>query len=332
MARLIFVPQMPVKMRYPEWWYHEIPNRLKNLGGFDDVITLGKLSIKIRLNQAGRNLIQKESPEQFSPALYSACYESSLIDEWLDFELKEDDVLFLADLSFPGLFPQILYHKRPKKCFAFCHATALNNYDYYDKDKNSKFAVETGISQLFDGIFVGSNYHKEKLECWGWENVYVTRVPIPSLNIFKSSEKKRDFICVSRPTEQKVTPELEKLVEDTFHTKIERPDCRFWDEYYKYISESKFMLITAKEETFGYQVVDALLNNCIPLAPNKFSYPELLDEEFLYDDGEELISRINMWNHTMDLEPDTNITIYRLKCMVEVNAFYRRIEAAMTKK
>ena len=52
------------------------------------------------------------------------------------------------------------------------------------------------------------------------------------------------------------------------------------------------LLITAFEDTFGYQIVDAVKNNCIPIARNKFAYPELLPREYLYDDEDELFAVI----------------------------------------
>jgi len=47
---------------------------------------------------------------------------------------------------------------------------------------------------------------------------------------------------------------------------------------------SKILLITAHEDTFGYQIVDAIINGCVPLARNDLAYPELLPKEYLYND------------------------------------------------
>ena len=65
------------------------------------------------------------------------------------------------------------------------------------------------------------------------------------------------------------------------------------DDYYKYISESKVMIISAREETYGYQVIDAVLNNCVPIASNKFSYRDILPREYLYNNEEELYTLIS---------------------------------------
>jgi hypothetical protein len=40
--------------------------------------------------------------------------------------------------------------------------------------------------------------------------------------------------------------------------------------------------------------MEAIMNGTIVLAPNNFSYPELLPKEFLYDDYEDL--RMKIWN------------------------------------
>jgi hypothetical protein len=100
-------------------------------------------------------------------------------------------------------------------------------------------------------------------------------------------EKKYNIISVSRPSYQKVNQELEEKVEREFG-KIVRKECNTWEEYYKFVSSGKILLMTSREETYGYQVVDAILNNTIPIAPNAFSYPELLSSVCLYDNVNEL--------------------------------------------
>ncbi len=74
--------------------------------------------------------------------------------------------------------------------------------------------------------------------------------------------------------------------------KIYSPSVVDWEGYYEFLCASRIMLITAREETFGYQVVDAVMAGCVPIAPNKFSYPELLPKQYLYDDKEELLIKM----------------------------------------
>ena len=76
-------------------------------------------------------------------------------------------------------------------------------------------------------------------------------------------------------------------------------------------------MITAHEDTFGYQIVDAVTNNCIPLARNSLAYPELLPREYLYNDLDDLIMRYDCLT-SGDEKPE----IPRLLCANQMNEFY----------
>jgi len=283
MSRIIFVPQLPVQMRYSEWWISEFEEHLR--GHFDSVIVLGKYILG-----ASSVLAFKDSLGTFSNTQLAIRFEMEQIQEFMELELQDDDTLFLADLSFPGFFANVLYHKRPKKCFAFCHATSKNRYDYFQPVRKSKWKVEYAHSKMFNRVFVASYYHKFKLGS-RWRNIVVTAIPNPPFKTY-NLEKTRNIISVSRPSIQKVNKRLERKVERKFG-KIWRTTFDNWDDYYKYISESRVMLITAKEETYGYQVIDAVLNNCVPIAPNKFSYRDILPREYLYNSEEELYALVS---------------------------------------
>ena len=281
MSRIIFVPQYPTKLRYQEWWFHTLPDQFRKAGF--DVWVLGEDWIEMFGGVAS-------DAAMFSPISTAITFETEQINEYMQTPLKEDDILFLADISFPGFFSNVLYHKRPKKCFAFCHATSKNNLDYFSPVEFSKFPVEEAHASLFKTVFVGSQYHRDKLR---WPNAEVTYLPYPNLkSYFNTKNKKHKIVSASRITPQKVDLRLERLVQENFYP-IGRKDHKTWEDYYKFLSESEVLLITAREETFGYQVVDAVINGCIPIAPNKFSYPELLPHNYLYNDEDELMELLD---------------------------------------
>ena len=172
---------------------------------------------------------------------------------------------------------------------------------------------------LIDTIFVGSEYHKKKLLSANklWKNTKVTYLPFPPINPSTIKEKKYDIISVSRPTTQKVDLFLESEVLKEFG-QINRPISNSWEDYFDNLAMSKILLITAHEETFGYQIVDAIMNNCIPLARNDLSYPELLSLEYLYNDKNELLEKIHYI-----LNGD--VSIPKLLCETEMNNFYINI-------
>lgn len=310
--RIILVPQFPSKMRYQEWWFTEFPKQFRERGF--EVLVLGEDYIN-KIKEAPYD------PEVFSPMNQAIFLETLQINEYLDIDLRDDDVLFWMDLSFPGLFGHVLFHKRPKKMYAFCHATAKNFYDYYEPDRMYKFPIETSLASMFDKVFVGSKYHKAKL---GWKNTVVTYLPFPPMRDevrISGVTKTIDIMSASRPSIQKVDSELEKKVEEFFKVKIKRPKSYSWFNYFWNLNSAKILLITAREDTFGYQIVDAVMNNCIPLARRSFAYPELLPNKYLYSSEEELFDKID---HILNGDSDW-IQVPKLLCEEQMNKFYDTI-------
>jgi hypothetical protein len=314
--RVIFVPQYPSTMRYQEWWYTEFPIQFRNAGL--DVYVVGK-------DYIDNNVLTKSEDDMFSPIKQAIEFETYQINDYMNLELYEDDILFWTDVSFPGLFGHVLFHKKPNKIFCFCHATSLNHYDYFDPVRQHKAPIEQGLSGLFKSVFVGSRYHKAKL---GWYNTQVISMPYPPMtnDFFKNNTKYTDIISVARPSIQKVDTVLETLVETRFKLTINRPVSNTWRDYFYNLSTSKILLITANEDTFGYQIVDAILNDCIPIARNDFAYPELLPREYLYDNDEELMEKIEYY-----LSGDNYKEVPTLICEDAMNNFYQTLIEEMTK-
>lgn len=304
MSRIIFIPQYPTPMRYQEFWFNEFPRQFTKFGF--DVYTLGNEKMKVK----------RGNTEMFSPINTAIEFECSQIDEYMNIDLRKDDILFIADLSFPGFFMNVLYHKRPSKVFSFCHATSINKFDYFESVKQYKYPIETNHASMCDKVFVGSKYHQNKLQ---WKNTVVTYLPFPPFKTFPNEEKTTDIISASRPTPQKVDLELEEEVEKKFG-KIKRMECKSWWEYYKFLGQSKILLITAKEDTFGLQIIDAVINNCIPIARNSLAYPEILDSEYLYDSKWELMYIIEKV-----LGGDYHYKAPKILCKKQMNNFYKKI-------
>lgn len=54
------------------------------------------------------------------------------------------------------------------------------------------------------------------------------------------------------------------------------------DKYHSLMARSKIMFSSALQETLGICGLEALLTNTIPMVPNRLSYSEMYDPEFLY--------------------------------------------------
>jgi hypothetical protein len=306
-------------MRYSEWWYTEFPKQFRARGF--DVKVLGEKYINLHKGVP-------HDPEIFSPVKQAIELETEQIQEYMSIKIHDDDILFLSDISFPGLFCNVLYHKECPKMYAFCHATSFNRGDYFVSVRYSKFPVECAHSQLFDTIFVGSEYHQEKLTAapWQtgiyWHNTKVTYLPFPSIDKLEMNVpgKTIDIMSASRPSPQKVDSKLEEYVEKELGVKIQRPVSGTWFNYFWNLNTAKVLLITSYEDTFGYQIVDAIMNNCIPIARNSLAYPELLPREYLYDNKEELVKKLDYILNQETYGP--SVPVPSLLCEKQMNKFY----------
>lgn len=65
-------------------------------------------------------------------------------------------------------------------------------------------------------------------------------------------------------------------------------------EYCELLDKTKVLVSTTKEENFGYCVIEGAAFGCHIIAPNKFSHPEIFDQDYriLYDNEDEIAFKI----------------------------------------
>ena len=320
MSRLIYVPQYPAKMRYQEWWYDSFKRNF--MIHYDRVIVLGESHLNYQLQHHSE--LRKYKPHLFSPIQDSIDFETAQMNDYMNLEIRDDDTLFLADLSFPGLFCNVLYHKPCPKMFAFCHATSMNLYDYFAPVRASKKKMELLHAKMFDGIFFGSEYSRRKVD-WDrrgvrTEVVYLPDSPKDLIKPVKLNNiRPIDIVSVCRPSIQKVNKKLEKKVERALGKKIYREEVNTWNDYNILLGNSKVLLITTKEDTFNYTILDAIRCGCVPMVPNTLCFPEILPPYWRYKDADDLIGKLK------HMFKDNHFMVPEVICRDEVDNFYKNI-------
>jgi glycosyltransferase involved in cell wall biosynthesis len=56
-------------------------------------------------------------------------------------------------------------------------------------------------------------------------------------------------------------------------------------EYIRLLCKADIVVSTARHEFYGISVIEAVRAGCIPVLPNRLSYPELFPVEYLYEKG-----------------------------------------------
>lgn len=67
------------------------------------------------------------------------------------------------------------------------------------------------------------------------------------------------------------------------------------EDYIKFLEKSDIVVSTAVQENFGYSIVEAVKAGCVPLLPDRLSYPEIIPHEFhelvLYKNYRDLLGK-----------------------------------------
>jgi glycosyltransferase involved in cell wall biosynthesis len=67
-------------------------------------------------------------------------------------------------------------------------------------------------------------------------------------------------------------------------------------KYHEWLVQGTIVISTAKQENFGISVIEAIRFGCIPLLPDRLSYPEIIPkafhDDFLYQDQNELVEKL----------------------------------------
>jgi glycosyltransferase involved in cell wall biosynthesis len=68
-------------------------------------------------------------------------------------------------------------------------------------------------------------------------------------------------------------------------------------KYREWLVQGTIVISTAKQENFGISVIEAIRYGCIPLLPDRLSYPEIIPkafhDDFLYQDRNDLVEKLS---------------------------------------
>jgi hypothetical protein len=154
--RIILLPLEPLEERYTAQWYVWFPREFERLG-IDYIIV------------DGERLTERVESGVFLDIHSSYYWEFSQLQKVIKMfknnEIKDDDIIFSMDIEFPGHFYALKYlalkTNKKVKTYGFLHSGSYVDGEFVSFLEPSMKYFELGWLETLDGIFVGSNYHKQ---------------------------------------------------------------------------------------------------------------------------------------------------------------------------
>lgn len=154
---LYYIPLEPLEERYTKQWYFWFQQEFQK---HFDTVTID-----------GESLTDKVEVGAFLDVNSSHYYRFSqfqkIIKLFYERKIKNGDIFFLSDLEFPGHGECLRYladlQNIKVKIFGFLHAGSYTREDFVSKCEPYAKYFEVGWLKMCDGVFVGSNYHKNAL-------------------------------------------------------------------------------------------------------------------------------------------------------------------------
>ena len=288
MKQLVIIPMLPVRMRYSLWWNEVFPARMRELmRGVMHVATPYALGSAYDSFNDTPSFCQK----QVDWELDWLCYLHNM-------QLRPSDVVLVLDCTTPGLIGSYITTHKPCQFMGFCHGTSFNRLDIFSRTRNT---FDIAALRAYDRVLVASEYHRQKLLTQLHQHKefsdhrLINMKALPSMVREGKAElpvlppfcERKDICVVDRQSPQKrnmglllrvnkKVRQLDMTVQDMHGT------TGSWQEYLAMLARYKFMLVTAQEETYGYQVHDAMSVGTIPIVPNDLAYPESVPNQYCY--------------------------------------------------
>ena len=296
MTKLFYLPIEPYETRYTADWVEQFENEFRKNNVECETIL-------------GTNVTSKINNGCVLDACGTHIYKFSQLDNLIDKinrgEVTSGDIIFVADLWFPGLESLFYIRNMTKIDFKIVGILHAGTYDKYD------FTVRNGMRQWgryleaswlteIDLIFVATNFHKELIlsnSILGYSissKIKVTGIPFYAQELrekYKPMKKERIVVFPHRCDVEK-HPDIFDNFEKGLKSNPEYMDVKFIktieetknrEEYFKLLSSSSIMLSFADQETFGYSTLEAMALGNKVIVPNRLSYVETVPEHMRYN-------------------------------------------------
>lgn len=226
--------------------------------------------------------------------------------------IRDGDVFLVGDIFFPGI-EMIRYMAELQdiriKIYGFNYAGRADMNDFVQKLGKWADMSEKGYHEVCDMVFVGSDYHARQVkEYFGIDNVKKTGLiwdtEIVANYVKPGQPKGKYMIWPHRLCSEKGIDDFLQYARSTAYDIIvtSSGNQKAWpgqlygalpknvtyisglskNNYYRIMAGAERYLSTARQETFGYTLHEAMFFGCQIVAPYRACYPEMLPIYNLY--------------------------------------------------
>lgn len=297
---IINVPIEPIPMRYSVDWDLYFTSEFER---FQSIGYYGNRAYYKTIY--GESITEGIEQGKFLDIVGTNYYKSSQLQKIINLihegYIKDRDIIFFHDIWFPGI--EQLAYIRDALGIGFSITGCLHAGSYDPND----FLYQTGMGRwgvhfehcLFscaDSIYVATQYHADllrKSRSIDDNKIKVTGFPIKyNITGYPICGEKEDIIVFPHRLDKEKHPELFDALQSEIDYNFVQTKPFEWVKtatlqnkglYYDTLEKSKIAISFASQETWGIAMQEATLSGCIPIVPDRLSYPEIFFDEFRYD-------------------------------------------------
>lgn len=298
MKKVVVVPIEPIETRYTVEWYHNLVSEITTYRDY--------VGAEAEVIQIETPLVEtKTSPGAFLDFGATNIYKSNqfviLADMIRTGKIKDDDVILYTDFWNPTVF-QVKYMldllNIKAKIMGVCHAGNYDPHDFLGRIENSRWlvGVENAFFHAYDKLFFATEFHtKLFFEAYPKLITYMNKVVLtgqPHEYLMEEFGKlrgtpKENIVLFPHRISGEKQPEifdgLANRCRDTGWQFIKAMDLNLdKKEYRKLLARSKIVFSASLQETLGIGSMEAVLVDAAPLVPDRLSYSEMYEPDFLY--------------------------------------------------
>jgi len=277
-----------VDTRYTKQWKEHLPTQLKRATNLEvQIISGGEVPQATTpgafLNFGGTNIYKSKQLEQIGEMFCAGTVKDGdyflYTDAWNPtvIQLKYMAKLLGVNIRIGGLWHAGSYD--PQDFLG----RLIGNEDWVRHAEKSMYAVYDDnyfATDFHIDMFVKSFCKRDTIRRVGWPMEYLKN----SLDMYKNMDK-QDLIVFPHRIAPEKQPEIFRDLADSmkqYNFMICQEHNLTKNEYHNVLGEAKLLFSANLQETLGISWYEGALVDVIPMVPNRLSYTEMAEQDFLY--------------------------------------------------